>query len=228
MPLLAHCSLAFHQMSFSKLSGFAQGVEQGLKKNSTVLDPLTVPVKDADLLILINNQINTHSAYKQGGKAQKPAFLLANAQLLSALNDIADYVDGIAVGDTIIITMAGYVPTNPGHSQSGGPLEQPVVSGSRGNSTGIIIVESDVFTKGCSFGCIVSEGKPLDQGVILNASGQFILPAEQTNRIIHDINNQRVKTFSGLTKGVDYYFYYYVVDTHYVSPLSDGLMIMSA
>ena len=56
--------------------------------------------------------------------------------------------------------------------------------------------------------------------ITLNQQGQLIINAGQTFRILHDLNNERKKKFTGLTKGTDYFFYFYVVNSGGVSPLS--------
>jgi len=230
MPNKVQCSLSYHQASAEHLPVFGLGVKQGIKNNPTVFDPAKTPappVTDTQFETLIGNDEETYAAYKKGGSAQKPAYLAARSALITALDDTAVYVDTIANGDENIITLAGYTPTYVSKNKPTVPTAPKKVTAETGDSTGEMITECETFDKNCQYGCIVSEGQPLPAGIAITADGLLFLPAGLTNRIIFNLNRERVKKFTGLTKRVDYYFYYFVINAAGVSPLSEGVEKMS-
>lgn len=232
MPQTIHCSLSYHETKIENLPTFANGVSQGVFGNPLVFKPAGVPpppFAQAAFNVLIANEETAYAAYKQGGKAQKAAFNIARAALMAALDKMAVYVDTIANGDENIILISGYTPT----SGLGGvvakmapPTAPQTVVVTNGVSTGEINAECESFHVGHHYGCIVSEGQKLT-GVTLNQQGQLIIDAATTNRIFHDVNDSRKKKFTGLQKGTDYYFYFYVVNSASVSPLSVAVDKMS-
>ena len=227
MPDRIHSGLGYHNYSGSNLPVFGGGVQLGIKNNPTVFDPTKVPVADTQFTTLISNEETTYAAYKKGGMAQKPAYLTARAALMAALDNTAVFVDNIANGDEKIIIMAGYKPTNSTTGNPVKPTAPQTITITNGVSTGELNAECESFGIEHIYGCIVSAGVPLPAGITITATGQLIIPAGQTNVIIHDVTVQRKKQFTGLTKGVDYYFYFYVSNTEGVSPLSVAVSKMS-
>jgi len=230
MPNKVQCSLNYHKASAEHLPVFGLGVRQGIKNNPTVFDPAKTPappVTDAQFETLISNDEETYAAYKKGGSAQKPAYLAARSALMAALDNTAVYVDTIANGDENIIILAGYKPTYTSKNKSTVPTAPQKVTAKQGLSTGEMITECETFGTGCHYGCIASEGQPLPSGTAITANGLLFLPAGLTNRIVFNLTGERVKKFTGLTKKVDYYFYYFVINAAGVSPLSVGVEKMS-
>ena len=84
------------------------------------------------------------------------------------------------------------------------------------------------------YGCILVAGQPLPDGVSLNGSGRLIARggkamnalAQHEIFIIIDLNKSRKKHFTGLKKGVDYYFYFYAGNSAGVSQLSEKVELM--
>ncbi len=79
------------------------------------------------------------------------------------------------------------------------------------------------------YGCMMLEGGPLPEGIGISPDGKLIAewnkpdtPAAEPSVTSFqiDLTPQREKHFTGLTPGNTYYFYYYVVNTAGVSPLS--------
>jgi len=227
MPDRIHCGFGYHNYSGSNLPIFGGGVQQGIKNNPTVFDPTKAPVTDTQFTTLISNEENTYAAYKKGGMAQKPAYLTARAALIAGLDSTAIFVDNIANGDKNIIILAGYKPTNATTGNPVKPTAPQTITVTNGVSTGELNAECETFGTNHIYGCIVSPGMPLAAGITISATGQLLIPGGQTNLIILDINTQRKKQFTGLTKGVDYYFYFYVSNAEGVSPLSVAVSKMS-
>ena len=81
------------------------------------------------------------------------------------------------------------------------------------------------------FGCIVTEGAPLPPWLTITPDGKIVFikgsdPVPQYDSIRIDLTTQRVKHFTGLTRGSTYYFYYWVVNAAGVSPLSEPTMVV--
>ena len=88
------------------------------------------------------------------------------------------------------------------------------------------------------YGCIMTEGAPLPDWLVITPDGKIIAednkkpdpspdpkPADMKSMQI-DLTSQRVKHFTNLKRGSTYYFYYWVVNTAGVSPLSEPVMIV--
>ena len=64
---------------------------------------------------------NKYTAYKNGGKAQKGAYTTARTVLIAALDQNAEYIDGLAGLNTDMILLSGYTPTKTGDSKATTP-----------------------------------------------------------------------------------------------------------
>ena len=76
------------------------------------------------------------------------------------------------------------------------------------------------------FGCIVSEGTPLEGNVLTDEV--MFLPAGSKSNVGMNVAKDRKKVFSGLQPGTTYYFYFYAANAAGVSALSDAVSIMAA
>ena len=220
----SHVSLSYHEMEVILLNGFAETTKSSILKHPTVFLQDKIPVKDAALEILIDNESLAYIAYKRGGIDQFPAWDTARGLLMTGLDSNAKYVEDLADGDVNIIILSGYNHTSTQDSVIVKPSQAKILTLTAGTSlpSGEMEIESETFHDGVfTYGCIVSEGKPLADGWLLNPQGQFVITPGTTNRIFHDVNNQRKKRFVGLTKGVEYFFYFYVTNSAGVSVLSE-------
>ena len=189
-----------------------------------MFDQSKIPVKDADLGILITKESDSYIAYKRGGIDQFPAWDTDHKALIVGLDSNAEYIDGVAKGNVNIIILSGYDHTSTQTIWSVKPIQPQAVVLTSGTSlpSGEMEIECETFHNGTfTYGCIVSEGMPLPAGWLLNPQGQFEITPGALNRIFHDVNNQRKKRFVGLKKGVEYFFYYYVTNSAGVSVLSE-------
>ena len=232
MPNKPHVSDDFHSMSAEKRADLAGTIRNGIRDNPTLFDytktpkpPLTIEAYTT----IIDAAISTRLIYKQGGRAQKPDFLNADALEMATMDLFAVYVDEIADGDEGIIIKSGFNVADskgPAHKQT--IPGTPTVIAVRGAASGEIDTQSESFGGDSMYGCIISEGKPLVSEMIIFHNSQFIVPAGYTNRIIQVLDIHRKKKIMGLTKGVTYFIYYYVANTAGVSQLSIGVEIMCA
>ena len=229
----AHVKLDYHKMSVTDLLQKGTVVQQGIDKNSDVFSYAAVapipkpPYTSVAFGGFIKTLVDADAAYDQGGRAQKPAFKAALTELKSVMDEYADYVDIIADGDEGIITLSGFsVADGSAAHQKQTPPATPVAEAERSETSGEIVVQTTVYSRGTSYSCLVSEGGPLNSGTTMSPTGQLFIPAGNTNRIIHAVDIQRVKKIMGLTKGVNYWVYFYVANSAGVSQLSTGIEIL--
>ena len=222
----SHCSAGYHEESASDLAVSASNVQVATETNSTLFP--ASPVTKAEWLVLIAALVTFYGNYKKGGINAKPDYITSRGNVMAAMDKTAFYVESIALGDSKIIIKGGYIPTSiTALQKTDVEIAPEKVVVKSGTSTGISTAYCETFGPDHNYGCVVSEGQPLAANVFINPEGQLIIPLGQTNTIIHDINKQREKKFSGLKKGVDYYYYFYVVNTIGASPLSTAVMLMS-
>ena len=220
-----HCGTGYHYASPSDLANEATKVREGAK--NIVLFPKTA-VTDEIWATIISEYVSSYATYQQGGITQKQPYLICRAVILQAMDKTADSVDIVANGDPKTIILGGFVPTYITPNQKAGEEAAPVVLNVKtGASTGIMFASCETFGPYHNYGCIVCEGNALSDNVYINTDGQLIFPLGQTSNIILDVSHSREKKFTGLKKGVDYYFYFYVVGMKSVSPLSIAVVMMS-
>ncbi len=220
-----HCSRSFHTDPVSGLGDFFVIVQTGILGNplTFIAPPYTKVQSD----LAYNLFINTRAAYTKGGSAQEPAYNAAYNDLMLVLNKEADFVDGIAKGDKEKIILSGFNPTTH-PSQKGTsiyPYQPTGVCFVADTPTGEIHTSCDHHDGIVTYGCIVSEGQPLRDGVTISKDGQVKIPP-CLNNIIMSVSHQRQKEITNLTPGANYYIYYYVVNTAGASPISIGLKVL--
>jgi hypothetical protein len=187
---------------------------------------------------LITDYDDKLSDYQKGGEEQKGPFLVAKEALMDALDDIVTEVDEVADGDANIIILAGFVPTKErGETSKPG---QGTVTVKRGIAGELISTCSQV-NEAKHYGCIMTEGAPLPEWVIIDGNGRIVwentpdpvpVPPDPTPTpgspvsIQLDFTDQRVKKFQNLKHDVTYYFYYYAVNAKGVGPLSEAVSMV--
>ena len=222
------CRLSYHFYRNDNMEVFAIGIRDGVYDNVAVF--MTPPLSVAQLQALIDAFLNTYSAYKNGGIAQKGPFNIAKEALMGAFDTLAAYVDGVALGDANIILLAGFVPTKGNISQSNPPGQPQLVTITR-EVPGTFVTECAVVEGADGYGGLLT-AELLPAGTGINANGQIVDtdngvagPAAPATagavRFIADFNKGRKKTFSGLQIGATYYMYYWAVNAAGVSILSE-------
>lgn len=253
MPRPIKCSrTAYRNSKAGTLNTPAQAVVTGITDHAALFPNL--PISPALFGPIIASYSSTYSAYKNGGKAQKPAYEQAKAALLDAMDQTATYVDSIAQGDANIIMFAGFVPTKGTASSTPAPDMASGLRAWRG-SMGELYFECDNQDVADAYGAIVTEGAPLPAEIAMNGSGQIIVsdnerpippppPADggqpeppqlstsfatmgQVNITMLglDFSKARRKRFLGLIPGRTYYCTYYVLNASGVSQLCPPVSI---
>lgn len=223
------CSLAYHETPNDQLKTFASGVAGGYYANNP---PFTVlPLSLIDFQALIDDYDTKYDAYEKGGEAQKGPFLISKAALMDALDLLSAETDKVADGDEAVIILAGFTPTKaPGETVKPG---QTTVTVKRGIANELI--STCALLEGAKhYGCIVTEGAPLPEDIIIDGNGRIVwsansspspgpgpLPGPTPTRVFLDFTDQREKHFTDLVHDTTYYFYYYAVNAKGVGPLSE-------
>ena len=204
------------------LPAFAIKTNQGLKNNPGKFPPAGIPIMYAAMAILIANDQTAYADWKAGGPAEELLFNTARANLIAGLDSNADHVDVIAAGDAAIIKISGYSASSVDDVKSVTPTQPQHLVVSTGGTmpSGEMDAECETIDGATNYGCVIVEGGELDAGCFINPQGQLISPIGSTHRIIHDLNKQRKKHLVGLTKGVDYYYYFYAVNAAGVGVMS--------
>ena len=224
MKLYSEPGVAYRHFSGIALPPFATKVMNGVHDHPVTFDPLgtpAIPSTRAHFLQVINTVQSSYSEYDMGGKFQKPAFDTDFKALVDLLDQYAIYVKAIAAGDTNDIVLSGFTPVHSVAPVKATVPDQPTsVTIFNGDVSGVLDAECETFGANHHYGCIACEGHPLPDGVQILPTGILVMPSNITFRIFHHFTNSRKKVFTGLTKGVEYYFYYYVTNTAGVSVLS--------
>ena len=228
MPHISECSFGYHFFGHSVFNDFAAVVRAGLFKNPATFPPADCPVADSILEGLIITMNSDYISYENGGSDQKQTYLISKGYVMDSLNKIAPWVNKIANGDPKIIIKAGYEATYATPAQKGSTIvATPIdVKVQTGDATGLMSSECESYGTSHFYGCIVTAGKPL-LNVTMDLNGQLRFPASMDYAIIHDLSHIRKKNFAGMTKGVEYYFYWYVISTGGVSQLSNAVVMTS-
>ncbi len=216
------CSLSYHDLENSKLDEFATGVKNGIKNN-----PLKFPAPPVSELTwngLIPNFTTTLNAWKKGGIDQRGAFLAAKGLLMDALDETAKYVDPIADGNEATIIAAGFTPTKTVRVAKPAPGTPTGVTGTaKGN--GKIESECDRMEFAEFYGAVCSTSPDSLNSIFID--GQFNFSALGTIFLLLDVSKDRVKSFSGLTGGKNYYVQFYCGNGKGTSILSEPVRIMA-
>lgn len=229
--LKVRSSFAYRRIKPDLLTNFAVGVRDGIFNNPTIYT--MPPISIATLQGLIDAYTNARAAYKQGGLAQKGDYELAKKALTDALDQLALYVNGVALGNAALITEAGFVPTKGNLTPITKPNQPTGVTLTRG-LPGELYADCEATTGVDSYGGLLIANEPIPEGMGINELGQIVIvedapdpnpnptpvPTPGSVRYIQDLNKNRRKKFTGLQIGTTYYLYMWAMNAGGVSPLS--------
>jgi len=232
-----HCSVDYHNFNGDKMDTKAHLVAEGIYGNDP---PFTAPpFTELAFTALIADHHTKWEAYKNGGQAQKGPYLTSRTALVNAMDKTGDFVDERPGVDDDMILLAGFTPTKTGGTKTLPPNPPTGIQLSLGIS-GEMFSDCDTVTGDAFYGSVLVAGKPLPDGFTINNAGQVIVlhtpepnpnpnpnPTPETGvALIADLNKQRKKHYTGLTKGVEYYCYYYAINSGGVSQLSGPVILM--
>ena len=188
--------------------------------------PITEPIFQAMLLDYRSKYI----ASKNGGPTAKGEFMISEATLLDALDEMALYVDTVADGNRAIILLSGFVPTKDSQTPKPAPTvltDIELVYGATGQIASICERQEGVDF----YCCIMTAGAPLPPNFEMSLQGQLIFSeggpsGSSPSSGAIDMNKQRRKLFGNLTLGVEYFFVYIAINANGVSAMSTPVSIV--
>ncbi len=197
------CSVSYHKFYGDKMDTFAAGVLSGIYDNAGTF--ATPPILQAAFEVLVDNYHGAYEAYKNGGKGQKGAYIIARDNLIKGLDDTAEYVDALAGLTEGIIVLAGYTPTKTGDSQAVVP-DSPGVEKIESGPKGTLIATCNTVPGAEYYGCLVTD-KPILNGITMD-DGNFSLNGYDAGfRLV--LTKGRKKTISQLESKIEYFFYFF-------------------
>lgn len=213
-----HCSLNYHAFGSTDLDTFAHLVSEGIYSNNPpfTAPPLTQAAFDA----LVGLHHDKYEAYKNGGAAQKGAYITAKNNLITALDSTADFVDGLSGVNEAMILLAGYTPTKTGDTKAVVPAA-PVVEKINRVVKGTLNPVCKTSSGAESYGCLLLD-KPTTDGIIF-IDGMLIVNEDFKGEFRHIVTKGRSKTFTNLKSGTEYWFFFYATNSAGVSGLGAGL-----
>lgn len=202
------------------LETFVHGVATGIYDHATTFT--SPPVVKATFETTVEDFHNKYEAYKNGGKGQKGAYIIARDNLMKGLDDTAEYVDALPGLTEGIIVLAGYTPTKTGDTQAVLP-DAPGVEKIEFGPKGTLIATAKSVAGGSYYGCVVTD-KPI-AGAINMDNGTFTLDGFDGNfRLI--LTKGRKKTVNNLDSKTEYWFYFFAGNTAGVSQLGPDMSLV--
>ncbi|MBK7148714.1 MAG: hypothetical protein IPH78_07765 [Bacteroidetes bacterium] len=208
-----HCSVIYHKLLGTELDQMAHAVADGIYGNpGTFASP---PVTQLVFEGLLTSYHNAYEDYKNGGKNQKGAYLIAKNNLMGSLDQLADYVDSQAGLTEATIYLAGFTPTKASDTKAVVPNAPAIKSVEQGTS-GTLLVEAEAVPGADFYGCIITEF-PLDPTKELFFFEGNLLITNLSLRM--ELNKSRKKKIMNLNPKTEYWFYFYAGNTAGVSTL---------
>ena len=216
------CNRIFRRMKIHERGTLASLVLATYYKNNP---PFTAPViSKAAFEKLAKDYHDTYTAYFNGGLNQKGAWLTAKDALIVALDKIADDVDDVAQGNESIIEEGGFTSIKIHRSRKNIPPVPEIDEVIRGEHETILAsckpIEPNIY-----YGCILSEGGPLSEEVVI-IGNKIYIPKNNPTDIIIDESKGRKKVFTNLVSMTTYYVYFFARNSAGVSLLTDGVKIV--
>jgi hypothetical protein len=219
------CKVNYRSFRGLKLSGFAEGVKNGLYANPSVFG--TPPIAADEYAAVEKNYNLSWTDYKTYGITKKTAYGEATNKLIGVFDRLALYVNSVANGDASRITLAGFEPTTQG-SQAAPILEKiETVTVTPSVVSGQVFIETPAIVgQGVSgYGLILKSGAPFTSQDFVD--GQLNITVEAGENIRLDFNKSRKKVINGLDSNITYIGYMYAVNASSVSPLSEPRTVKS-
>jgi len=159
------------------------------------------PVPTLAIITSVTNALETAElAAEGGGPAQTIARDAALATWESNMRSLANYVDSVALGDTVKITSAGFTPTDVAGTPHGVPAKPEGQKFIHTDESGAVIFTCDSVTHAEGYVAVLST----DAAIPATTLGtQLIIggSASAPTFIVIDASKERKKTIRGLESG---------------------------
>jgi len=166
---------------------------------------------------------NKHLAAQGGGPADTIAQNAAEAVLDDLMRDEADYVDDIADGDTVIISSAGFTPTQTENTPVQKPGKPENLKLKHLEQPGSIGTVCDKVENAKAYATVIS----IAADGMVSVSGEDVVIRGEAVMVIVNVSTNRKTTHSGLTSGTKYYVRKYAINAAGRGPDSDVIPIVA-
>ena len=219
--IYAYCLRNYRTASFEFIAALLLAVAKGILGN--ILTFVDAPFTQVEADAIYKAFVQTHSDYKTG-LTTKANWLLQLKNAIAFLDKIALYVEGIAKGDSIIITLSGFTPTHLADDAGQVPGQAKSVIQDKNTISGQIKVSCETFGNKVTYGCLLSEDLAMPSDFYIRDDGQFAILA--TYPTVHfNLSRGRIKIFNNLTVNKKYFVYFFVINATGVGPLSEPITI---
>lgn len=228
------CLRSYRRLPIDEKPDFAEGVKIGVYGNPTAFP--VPPIVDTDFQALIDEYNAKRGLYVNGGKAQEAAWKYAEANLIAGLDTTADYVDTLVNGNENMVILAGYKPTKTTASVVTKPSIIEGVVLNRGKASGTIVADCKAQKGVNAYICILTQGAPLPDNVVVSGSGQINIQITTTDgtaavtdgiAAVHmDLNQNRRKEFLNMVPMQTYYCAYIGINAGGVGSISTSASIV--
>jgi len=183
-----------------------------------VLVFLLPPVTGVNFLAAVKNYNTANENYELGGKGFKGAYTTTRNIVLGMLDLLHDYVNKLPNLTSEMALLSGF---NENNVITGGiaSLGVAIFYKSTRMATGVLKIEYHKVTGAKYYGIILVEGGLLPAGTTF-FHGVLTIPEGNHPKMIFDVSQQRVKTFSNLTVNTEYNAYAFSGNANGVSALS--------
>jgi hypothetical protein len=219
-----HCSVDYHAFGPVDFENKGHLIGTGIYGNAGTFTapPYTQTIYDA----AIENVHLKYEAYRNGGAEQKGPYLIARAEATTIMDKTGEYVDGLPGVDMAMIILAGFTPTKTGETDAVVP-DAPVIEKVDRETTTWLKPQCHTVHGATFYGCFVLE-QPLGPDITFY-NGQISItpgasPIPSNIRLV--ITKGRFKEVPGLTKGRDYWIYFYAGNAAGISTLSEPVQVM--
>lgn len=158
-----------------------------------------------------------------GGQADTIAQNAAEVVLDDLMRDIADYVDDIADGSEVIISSAGFTPTQTEATPVQKPLKPENLKNKHLDQPGSISSVCDKVENAKAYATVISTS-PDGQ---VTVAGEDIIITSGTGVVIVSVSTNRKTTHSGLTSATKYYVRKFAINAAGRGPDSDVIPIVA-
>ncbi len=212
------CSRAYRKTPLGELGTFAARQIAGIFGNATVF--VAPPITQPAFQTLIDNYTTDWGLFNAGTLA-RASFNISETALMVALDDLADYVDGIAAGNSEIVALSGFYPISDTKNKRPEP-EAAVVELSQGT---VGVIESKCKkVENADYYIAIITSRPFSS-ITINGDGMVLFgpdPEGSPDRFASVcVNKSRNKRFSGLVSDRRYYVYYIVGNSSGLSEISE-------
>ena len=216
----AKCKLDFILLPIPEKIEFARDrvIDMTGNSNFTTPDPGLPLISTA-----ADNLETTYNEAQGGGPAETTAQDAAEIVLDDLMRKEAGYVDRIADGNVVIITSAGFTPTETVHTPLAPPLKPENMKLKHGDQPGTIMISCDKVEGAYGFVTIITT----DQNAVIAVAGQDVNVSGLTGTLILNASSSRKTTHGGLVSATRYYVRRYAFNAAGRSPDTDVISIVA-